>query len=603
MSSSLLPTGYFLCDYIESNGNSYINTGFTPTNNTRVVIHCMTTTTTPTDYRWIFGGFSTSNDGIEVLYRNDKGLMYVYFGSGSGKFSGVSLGEMNIDVSQTSATINGVTVSLSTSAFTCGVPLFIGGNNSTSSWKGMPMKIYSCQIYNGNTLTRNYIPCTNDYGKFGLYDTVNGVFYESSSATPFTGMWSESHEPGKGYTLCDYIESSGSSYIDTRFKPNNNTRVVMDVQATSITANAFAFEGRTSSSAARMGIVFYYSKTKLWRSDYGDSSSSLSFNGITDTERLLIDKNKNVCTINGITVTHTAATFQSTATLALLAAHTGSSFSAMLKARLYSCQIYDNGTLIRDYVPCMNMEGTYGMLDKVSGVFYASASTTGFTGKWSEGHELGLRLPRFRRRLMTASTKIIVPPNYNSYNNKFFIEDIDGLLYTADEWTSDLIPNGIACFSSFHRFVLALKDLSDIYAWGGYGTLVEGVNTTTSNSNNLDLGYSDKSNTEILIREISSPAAIACNSYIFPNGQRGYLPAAGTVNYFHLSAYEDEINQLLSVCGGQKLRTNVYWGYLTSSQYNDWDMWFSCPNYGELQSSSKSVSVNVRPVTHLKFDA
>lgn len=598
MSSSLLPTGYFLCDYIESNGNSYINTGFTPTNNTRVVMHCVTTTTTPTDYRWIFGGFSTSNDGIEVLYRNDKGLMYVYFGSGSGKFSGVSLGEMNIDVSQTSATINGVTVSLSTSAFTCGVPLFIGGNNSTSSWQGMPMKIYSCQIYNGNTLARNYIPCTNDYGKFGLYDAVNGVFYESSSATPFTGMWSESHEPGKGYTLCDYIESSGSSYIDTGFKPNNNTRVVMDVQATSITTNAFAFEGRTSSSAARMGIVFYYSKTKLWRSDYGGNSSSLSFNGITDTERLLIDKNKNVCTINGVTVTHTAVTFQSTATLALLAANTGGSFSAMLKARLYSCQIYDNGTLIRDYVPCMNMEGTYGMLDKVSGVFYTSASSTGFTGKWSGDHELGIRLPRFRRRLMST---LEIMPDYSSWRG-VFIEDTKGFLYTSDEWNGSRTPNGIAVLTDNCRFVMSLNNVGNEYMkWDTFTIEIPGIVTTTDKSVAVKDFKGRSNSTKVLSYGWADAgptlgAFIRTSNYVFPNGNTGYVGAAG--EWMAIADNLSEISTLLSKCGGAEL--NDY--YATSTQAESNRSWYFRKIQKDVTTTYKSGVFYCRPFIELKSE-
>ena len=32
-----------------------------------------------------------------------------------------------------------------------------------------------------------------------------------------------------GYKRLEYIKSSGTQYIDTGFKPNQNTRVVMDV--------------------------------------------------------------------------------------------------------------------------------------------------------------------------------------------------------------------------------------------------------------------------------------------------------------------------------------------------------------------------------------
>lgn len=43
--------------------------------------------------------------------------------------------------------------------------------------KILSSKLYSCKIYDSNgMLVRNYIPCTNESGKKGLYDTVNGTF-------------------------------------------------------------------------------------------------------------------------------------------------------------------------------------------------------------------------------------------------------------------------------------------------------------------------------------------------------------------------------------------------------------------------------------------
>ena len=70
----------------------------------------------------------------------------------------------------------------------------------------------------------------------------------------------ESHTAPKqglpsGYTELAYIQSSGTQYINTGFKQNQNSRVVMHVNPISITANAWAFEGRTSSDC-RKGVFF-----------------------------------------------------------------------------------------------------------------------------------------------------------------------------------------------------------------------------------------------------------------------------------------------------------------------------------------------------------
>ena len=47
--------------------------------------------------------------------------------------------------------------------------------------------------------------------------------------------------------------------------------------------------------------------------------------------------------------------------------------------KLYSCQIYDNDTLVRDYVPCQKPDGTIGLWDDVNSVFYGNAGTGTFT--------------------------------------------------------------------------------------------------------------------------------------------------------------------------------------------------------------------------------
>lgn len=48
-------------------------------------------------------------------------------------------------------------------------------------------------------------------------------------------------------------------------------------------------------------------------------------------------------------------------------------------ARCYSCKIYDNSVLVRDFVPCIDPNGVYGMYDMVGRQFYASKNGS-FTG-------------------------------------------------------------------------------------------------------------------------------------------------------------------------------------------------------------------------------
>lgn len=196
----------------------------------------------------------------------------------------------------------------------------------------------------------------------------------------------ESHTAPKqglpsGYTELAYIQSSGTQYINTGLKPNQNTRIVMHVNPISITADAWAFGGRNADGTNGKGVFFYYSSERLWNAVYyeGSGSVSKSFSGISSTADLNIDYDKNTCTINGVSVNFTANTFQSDFNLALLACLTGG-VTGHLSAKLYSCQIYDNDVLVRDFVPCINASGEVGLYDLVGKQFYGNAGTGVFTG-------------------------------------------------------------------------------------------------------------------------------------------------------------------------------------------------------------------------------
>ena len=177
-----------------------------------------------------------------------------------------------------------------------------------------------------------------------------------------------------GYTKLDYIESSGTQYINTGFKPNQNTRVVMDVEVLGTTQCA-PFGARASQSGTTYTLFLLTATTG--RTDYGTSKQAMTFSSILG--RYTIDANKNVVNVNGVSITHTASTFSVDHNIFLLAVNTAGTASNFAKVKLYSCKIYDNGTLVRDFIPCKNANGTLGLWDNVNSVFYANAGTGTFS--------------------------------------------------------------------------------------------------------------------------------------------------------------------------------------------------------------------------------
>lgn len=182
----------------------------------------------------------------------------------------------------------------------------------------------------------------------------------------------------KGYTELEHIESTGTQYIDTGFVPDGNTRVIMDVQLTSIgsvenSSNAVFFGSRATVSSQNYSMMC---AAGALRTGYNKTNESpFSIDPLT---RVTIDKDGETTTINGETHSFTAATFEAPGNMYLLALNQKGTLRWLASAKLYSCQVYDNGTLVRDYVPCINPSGVVGLYDMANGVFYADAAGGAF---------------------------------------------------------------------------------------------------------------------------------------------------------------------------------------------------------------------------------
>lgn len=191
-----------------------------------------------------------------------------------------------------------------------------------------------------------------------------------------------------GYTELTYIQSSGTQYIDTGFKPNQDTRIVGDMQFLDNTSGnpASLFGYRKSTSAQRYEFFQYNS---LLYSPYNQSAgSTISMT----TNKISIDKNKGTTLVNGSALsTITYANFQCSGNLYLFALNNnGSAANVNGNKRIYSCQIYDNGTLTRNFVPCKNPSGVVGMYDMVNNVFYQNSGTGTFTAgdEWKPSQQM-----------------------------------------------------------------------------------------------------------------------------------------------------------------------------------------------------------------------
>lgn len=208
---------------------------------------------------------------------------------------------------------------------------------------------------------------------------ADGIFIPRNfrNYTETTYQMVEKKKLPDGYTQVEYIESTGTQYIDTGFKPNQDTRVVMDFD--NITGGSeFFFGARTD--VHNLTFAFCSLDATNIRSDFGSEIKTMTV--ASSENRTVIDKNGNSCKFGDYTITNAATTFQCDYPLYLLCANSAGSASALASGKLYSCQIYDNNTLVRDFIPCIKGEGTdsvAGLYDLVNGVFYTNAGTGVFS--------------------------------------------------------------------------------------------------------------------------------------------------------------------------------------------------------------------------------
>lgn len=176
-----------------------------------------------------------------------------------------------------------------------------------------------------------------------------------------------------GYTELEYIESTGTQYIDTGFVPNQDTRVVMEAEHSVTSAVSWIFGVRTASGKNMYAFLAYQNK---YRTDYNTTITSY---GTAITAMTKVDKDKNITTLNGTEViTNAYASFDCQYPLFLLAMNTAGTASGFASAKVKIMKIYDNGAIVRNYVPCVDPSGAIGLYDMVNGIFYGNAGTGAF---------------------------------------------------------------------------------------------------------------------------------------------------------------------------------------------------------------------------------
>lgn len=188
----------------------------------------------------------------------------------------------------------------------------------------------------------------------------------------------------EGYTEVEFIQSSGTQYINTGVKPTSTINVMFDVEplSSAISTQKIFF----GSSYAPTGTKYYFIlgwSTSGVRVTTGSTSSAATYKTLSSSTKLrrmmvVVDCLNKKAFIEGETEVSLTSVVgsQSMPAIYLLAFPSGGS---SISAKIYSCKIKISEAAVRDFVPCINPSGTVGLYDLVDSKFYGNSGTGTFT--------------------------------------------------------------------------------------------------------------------------------------------------------------------------------------------------------------------------------
>lgn len=187
-----------------------------------------------------------------------------------------------------------------------------------------------------------------------------------------------------------------------------------------------------------------------------------------------------------------------------------------------------------------------------------------------------------------------VTMTYLEIKRGIFILDTDGNLVKRADWNTGNNSKavGVAVLSDNCKFVISTTENSSNIQWGGYGTTISNIVTTTDTAT-AKKDYLGSGNTDKIITQLGSgnaPAADYCRGVTFKHGKKGYLGSLGEWQ----EAYNNkaEIDACMSLIGGTAINTSYY--HWTSTQYSSTNSWVLTWSDGSVGSNGKDYDRRVR---------
>ena len=180
-----------------------------------------------------------------------------------------------------------------------------------------------------------------------------------------------------GYTQLEYIESTGSQYIDTGVV-QDSLDFIVDIDASFAVDDVRMLFGVSSLSPMYFGratnrkFEMQQQYTSLVVST--DTRVNIKWGKNQDNSKMFLDvtvggQSEKLISRDSCSITNHK--------FLLFANNNNSGISGILNGKLYSAKIYKNNNLVRNFVPAKDTSNVVGMYDTVTGTFFTNAAASG----------------------------------------------------------------------------------------------------------------------------------------------------------------------------------------------------------------------------------
>ncbi len=261
--------------------------------------------------------------------------------------------------------------------------LFASNNNNNKAAYHSKARIYWCEFTDTatGTVLRRFIPVVDENGKPAMFDEINEkLYYNLGTGADFIAG-PRKDEP---WYFVDYIESTGTQWIDTEVRALAETRTDVGYRYANVKQNSLAMIGGVQTPSRYYPISLQGTDAKAERYDRGGGTGSefkLTHPVVTDHEVIFNDSKRTV-NVDGVEIATFTSPFEdSVKSMYMFAAHNVGANKAdwLAKARIYHYDTYHtNGTLCAAFRPAVNASGKGCMYNGYTGKIHENGGTGDF---------------------------------------------------------------------------------------------------------------------------------------------------------------------------------------------------------------------------------